>query len=142
MKHLYRSEKNRMIAGVAGGIAEYFQIDPTIVRIVFLLLFLAYGVALPVYIVSWIIIPKKSSLKKKSDEYVKENTQELKDTSQKLVKDLKINDKQPSTGFALIMIIFGLFLLARNFGLFDWIEIGKLWPLLLVAFGVIHLIRR
>ena len=58
MKRLYRSRDQRMIAGVAGGIAEYFNIDPTIVRLIWVLLALPGGIpGVLLYIISWIIIP-------------------------------------------------------------------------------------
>lgn len=57
-KRLYLSRKNRMIGGVAGGIAEYFDVDPTIVRIVLLLLLLPGGAGLFAYIAAMIIIPE------------------------------------------------------------------------------------
>lgn len=57
-KRLYRSTKDRKIAGVCGGIAEYFNIDPTIVRLIAFLLLLPGGLPgfLP-YVVCWIIVP-------------------------------------------------------------------------------------
>lgn len=58
-KRLYRSTKDRMIAGVCGGIAEYFNIDPTIVRVIAVLLLLPGGFpGLVPYLVLWIIVPK------------------------------------------------------------------------------------
>lgn len=58
-KRLYRSTENRMIAGVCGGLAEYFQIDPVIVRLVALLLLLPGGApGLLPYIILWALVPK------------------------------------------------------------------------------------
>ncbi len=57
-KRLYKSTKDRMIAGVCGGLAEYFDIDPVIVRIVFVVFALAGGPGLLAYIILWIIVPK------------------------------------------------------------------------------------
>lgn len=54
---LMRSSKDRIIAGVCGGIANYFGIDPTIVRIITVVLFLLPGVSWLIYILAWIIIP-------------------------------------------------------------------------------------
>ena len=56
-KRLYRSRKDRMIAGVCGGLAQYFGIDPTWVRLIFILLLLAGGSALLVYVIMWLIVP-------------------------------------------------------------------------------------
>jgi len=62
MKKLYRSSNNKKIAGVCGGIGEYLQIDPVIVRVVFFLLLLPGGLPgiLP-YAVLWYILPKKKT---------------------------------------------------------------------------------
>jgi phage shock protein C len=57
MKRLYRSRKNRMLGGVCGGIAEYFDIDPVIVRLLAVALFFVGGSAVLAYIIALIIIP-------------------------------------------------------------------------------------
>ena len=58
MKKLHRNKKEYKIAGICSGIGDYFEIDPVIVRLIFLLgLFLGGG--LIVYIIGWIIIPVK-----------------------------------------------------------------------------------
>jgi len=56
-KKLYRSRQDRMIAGVCGGLARYFRIDPTWVRLIFVLFFLLGGSTLLLYIILWIIVP-------------------------------------------------------------------------------------
>ncbi len=57
MKRLYRSRKNRMLGGVCGGIAEYFDIDPVIVRLIAVALFFVGGSAVVAYIIALIVIP-------------------------------------------------------------------------------------
>ncbi len=58
MKKLYRSQTDKKIAGVCGGIAEYFDIDPTIARVIFVVLLLPGGLpGLVPYLVLWIIVP-------------------------------------------------------------------------------------
>ncbi|WP_101877850.1 PspC domain-containing protein [Lachnoclostridium edouardi] len=57
-KRLYRSERNRMLAGVCGGIGEYFNIDPTIIRLVWVVLSVG-GPGLIAYVIAMIIIPKE-----------------------------------------------------------------------------------
>lgn len=56
-KRLYRSREDRMLAGVCGGIANYANWDPVLVRILFALFFLVGGSALIVYLVMWAIVP-------------------------------------------------------------------------------------
>lgn len=58
MKKLYRSKKNRIIAGVCGGIGEYLDLDPTLIRLLWALLSLN-GVGIAGYIIAWIIIPEE-----------------------------------------------------------------------------------
>lgn len=62
MKKLYRSKKDRMIAGVCGGIGEYLSIDSTFIRIAFALLSFGAGSGLLLYIVLAIIIPEEGSV--------------------------------------------------------------------------------
>lgn len=59
---LYRIVNGRVIGGVAGGISEYFNIDPTIIRILFILLTIFGGGGVLIYIVMWIVVPEKYSV--------------------------------------------------------------------------------
>lgn len=58
-KKLYRSIIDRKIGGVCGGLAEYFNIDPTIVRLLFVLGLLLVGGTFWAYLIMWIIIPEQ-----------------------------------------------------------------------------------
>ena len=58
MKKLYRSVENRMLGGVCGGLGEYFDIDPTLIRLLTVAFVLAGGSGLIGYIIGWIIIPE------------------------------------------------------------------------------------
>jgi phage shock protein C len=58
MEHkLYRSRTQKMLAGVCGGLGEYLNLDPTVVRLVFILLALAGGPGLLLYFILWIVMP-------------------------------------------------------------------------------------
>jgi phage shock protein PspC (stress-responsive transcriptional regulator) len=58
-KTLYRSKKHRIIGGVCGGIAEYVNTDPTVIRLLWILATLFFGAGIFAYILAWIIIPEK-----------------------------------------------------------------------------------
>lgn len=58
-KKLYRDERRKVIGGVCAGLAEYFDIDIAIIRALFLLTFIFMGTGLMVYVVLWIVLPKK-----------------------------------------------------------------------------------
>ena len=59
-RKLYRSQNQRMVAGVCGGLADYFNIDATVIRVLFLVLAVFGGTGLVVYLVMWIIVPDAS----------------------------------------------------------------------------------
>ena len=83
VKKLYRSESEKMIAGVAGGLGEYFEVDPTIVRIIFLILVAFYGLGAFIYVAMWLIVPTESDLKGTSAEVMNKNVGEIKEQVKK-----------------------------------------------------------
>jgi phage shock protein C len=58
-RKLYRSRTNRQVAGVCGGLAEYFNVDVTLIRVLFLLLGVLGGAGIVLYIAMWIIVPRE-----------------------------------------------------------------------------------
>lgn len=58
---LHRIRSGRMLAGVAAGLADYLDVDPTLVRIGFVVLALMGGIAVPVYLAGWLLIPDEGS---------------------------------------------------------------------------------
>jgi phage shock protein C len=57
VKRLYRSREERMLAGVCGGLGSYFAVDPTLVRVLFVLFGLVVGGGILAYLILWILIP-------------------------------------------------------------------------------------
>ena len=74
-KRIYRSETDRKIAGVCGGIAEYFDIDSTVVRLAVIFMMLAWGTGLVAYIAAAIIMPTESEV----EVIIKKNSRKKKD---------------------------------------------------------------
>ena len=58
-RKLYRSTTNRQLAGVCGGLAEYFNLDATLIRVLFVLLAVLGGSGVVLYVAMWIIVPKQ-----------------------------------------------------------------------------------
>ena len=56
-RKLYRSRNQRMLGGVCGGLAEYFNVDTTLIRVLFLVLAVFGGSGLLIYVVMWLIVP-------------------------------------------------------------------------------------
>lgn len=135
-KRLFRSEDNRVLAGVCGGIGEYFNIDPSIIRLVLVLITLFGGGGVLIYLVLWLVIPSAGSLSKKSDEHIKENIQEMRDRAKSLDRD----DSRFLFGIAIVAI--GIIFLLGNFHFWDFFNFGKLWPILIIIAGVIMLTKK
>jgi phage shock protein C len=70
MKKLYRSRKDSKVAGVCGGIAEYFNVDPTIIRLLAVLTIFFGGGGIVAYIIAWLIIP----LEPLADDFLSSNS--------------------------------------------------------------------
>jgi phage shock protein C len=63
-KKLYRSTKNKILGGVCGGLGEYFDIDPSLVRLLWLVVVFMGGSGVLIYIILWIILPEGENLSK------------------------------------------------------------------------------
>jgi phage shock protein PspC (stress-responsive transcriptional regulator) len=58
-KKLYRSRKNRLLAGICGGLGDYFGVDPTVVRLIMVVAAIfSFGAGLLFYLIAWLIVPE------------------------------------------------------------------------------------
>ena len=126
---LMRSETDRMIAGVCGGLAAYLGVDPVLVRLAFVILLLASGIGLAIYVILWVVIPTPARAQPES----------------RLLDETEAGDPaafktrfSPAATVGVLLILFGaFFLLSQIGGLPDTI-----WPIILIAAGLFYLIRR
>jgi len=148
MNQLARSESDRMIAGVCGGLAHYLGLDPLIIRIVFVVLALTNGVGIAIYALLWIFVPGENAVWSDRETTVRENVDEIRDTAVGFTQDAREGLEKrwdwstpgnlTMTGGAVLIGV-GLLLLMQNLGLLRWV--GRLWPLALVAVGVVILLN-
>lgn len=131
---LTRSDTDRMIAGVCGGLAHYLNVDPVLVRLAFILLFFASGIGFPLYLILWIIMPGESSVDEVEGDVIQKNISEVGETVYSGVNRLG----RPGT-IGVMLILLGAYFLVSQFG---WLEGAVFWPLLIVGFGVYLLLRR
>lgn len=157
-KKLYRSNKDKIIAGVCAGLAEYFDLDVTLVRIIFVVIVLAGGAGVLAYIILWILVPVnpgegkfiKAGSKEAVDQFaseVKGKAEEIKDA---FSKDEKGNEEcctpeekkktERRVWPAIILLVIGVFFLTANFT--SWFTWEKLWPVLLILLALVMLFRR
>lgn len=115
---LYRSATDKVIAGVCGGLAQYFNIDPALVRLAFVVFALTGGAGVLLYIVLWIAVP------------VGEGTPAV-----------AVGDRGHEM-LATVLIAIGALWLLANFGAFTFINWRFAWPLVLIAAGAALLLRR
>jgi phage shock protein PspC (stress-responsive transcriptional regulator) len=59
-RKLYRSQTNRKLAGVCGGLAKYLNLDATVVRVIFVALALLGGAGIPIYLAMWLLVPNQT----------------------------------------------------------------------------------
>ena len=125
-KRLYRSNSCRMLGGICGGMGEYFEVDPTVVRVIAVILGLASaGWAVIAYIIGWIIIPEELPGAVKAKKSSEPNNQAK-------VYHASATWTRYFPGLALIF--FGAIILVReNLFWFAWDEI---WPVLLIGIGL------
>lgn len=136
VKKLYRNRHDKMIGGVASGLADYFEIDPIIIRALFIIITIAYGIGFIAYIVLWIIIPVNefenndnfNSYDNSTDYDTKLGTDEF----DNIDYTNKKNDRKLLGGIVLIVIGFLLFL---NEILPDF-EFEYIVPIILIIIGV------
>ncbi|MCX6287623.1 MAG: PspC domain-containing protein [Bacteroidetes bacterium] len=158
-KRLYRSLTDRKIAGVAGGLAEYFDTDPLLLRLAFVVLALAVGGGVLIYFILWIVTPEKpinygqftsqpasgtnpgsespgtSDPFKSQDPFNKQDPFKTADPPKSTnVDPFKETEKTKGSLIGgLVLITLGSLFLVNQ--LVPNIDFGDLWPILLVVIG-------
>jgi phage shock protein PspC (stress-responsive transcriptional regulator) len=141
-----------MIAGVCGGLADYFDLDPSLVRLVFILTVFLGGAGLLLYIVAWLIVPENpeqtaSPTYEKNQKLKEEVIQELRRLGSGLAEKLEDSideleghpERRSMVFLGLTLIVVGAAFLLRRF--VPWLELGELWPFLLIVIGVLLLVN-
>lgn len=126
-KKLFRSYDNKMLGGICGGLAEYFDVDPSVIRILAVIsLFVSGGMAILIYVVAWIIIPQ--------NEPGAIGAEKPKAAPVRFDETPRVS---PWTSYlpGLALIFFGSLLLIREHWL--WFSWGEMWPVILIALGLV-----
>ncbi len=145
-KKLYRSRRDKVVGGVAGGLAEYFEIDVVIFRLLFVLLALMGGGGVIGYIILLIVVPMEpyftpyaeTAPGAQPDPANPENTQQSnpgkQDTANSTLEHE--SDRKSNTGMVagVILIVLGMVFLANH--MVPWFRLHDFWPLLLIVAGI------
>jgi phage shock protein PspC (stress-responsive transcriptional regulator) len=135
-----------VIAGIAGGLGQYFGIDSVIVRVIFVLLALTHGFGLVLYLILWIVIPEEPH---GAEAHASDKVKEFAHSVEKAAEHVagKIEEKKKEKGSAkwvigFLMVLVGAFALAQQFfpmGLLRW---SVFWPTLLILAGLYVMIKK
>lgn len=150
-RRLHRSRKDRMLCGVLGGLAEYFNIDSALVRVLFVLIVMVTGGAgIIAYIVMAIIFPLEGTpATTPHSEAIRQNVEDMRQTAQEIAGSLKAGldrdeVKKPARrrGLAvgLVLIFLGVVFLLYNFGWLHWLKWSGAGGILLIAIGIILIV--
>lgn len=134
---LTRSETDKIIAGVCGGLAEYLNLDPVWVRLLFVLLLFASGIGAPIYLVLWVIMPRQEVAGQPGSAVLQDNFEDLSQTVSKKMNNLS----RPGT-IGTLLILFGVYFLLSQLGWFHWLSGAIFWPIVIIGVGVYMLMRR
>ncbi len=136
---LYRSRKTRVLGGVCGGFAEYFNLDPVLVRIIFVIISLINGLGILLYIILWIVLPEESfehAYGIKPETPPPESTQTSSDSGQ--ASPPFEFPQQRTNGkviFGIILIVVGLLFFAGK--VFPFFDFEDVFPLILIIIGAV-----
>jgi phage shock protein C len=150
-KRLYRSQTDRKFAGVAGGLGEYFLMDPLLIRLIFVILALAGGGGVLIYVVLWIVTPENPvSIRPVIDQPAHDPqpaTCETPGCAEESPKTENATSTPPpppapqtrernkgSLVGGMVLITLGALFLADE--LIPQINFGDLWPVLLIVIGL------
>jgi phage shock protein C len=164
-RRLFRSQQNRIFMGVCGGLGEYFNVDPVIIRVITVLLILFTWIVpgIIAYLVMALVIPLQGAAPGKPEDVLHENVAEIKDATVRIGENIRstFEAKDTPSGptgkgpgstppgspsrlsnsglyiIGIIIVAIGVFFLLVNFISWFWV---KLWPLWLVAAGVVIII--
>lgn len=131
-KELYRDKQRASIGGVCAGLADYFNVDITLVRALFLVALFGFGTGVLLYVILWIVVPeKKVVFNEPTVDYTVNDAGEAQPVQENTSKRKKNNE---SVIGGLVLLTLGVIFLADEF--IPWFEFHKLWPLILIAAGV------
>ena len=137
-KKLYRSCSSRVVAGICGGLGQYFDVDPVLIRLLFVISIIAGGLGVIVYFISWLVIPNDPKCETENfNEEVKEVAHNVADTVKNEVQTKK-NDSRAIVGIAILVL--GILILIRNItGLQIW---SNLWHMIFIIIGLYIIFRK
>jgi phage shock protein C len=150
---LERSNTNRVVAGVCGGIAEYLAVDATLVRVAFVVMAVFGGVGVLAYVVLLILMPQpglpapftKPVATGTTAPMAEGSTATEQPTTTVAPVDPAVREAEAErrrTAFGYILVALGVIFLLGNAGAFRFVQWQFIWPIVLIGIGVLFLVQR
>ncbi|MFQ5796356.1 MAG: PspC domain-containing protein [Candidatus Bipolaricaulia bacterium] len=149
-RRLVKSETDKMLFGVAGGLAEYLGMDPVLVRVAFVVLCFASGIGLLAYIILAVLMPSPETAGEEAlptlqgGPALEKGQASLASSSEpeSRTADNQNDARRRRNAVGLILVVIGTFFLTVNFNAFFWMNWGFAWALTLIAIGAALLVDR
>lgn len=148
IKKLYRSDDDRILAGVAGGLGNYFNVDPLFIRLIFLLLALVHGLGILFYVILIFIIPKEGGKSldvakagQKLKEFAGAAEEKTQEVTEKIEKQGKSWLQDPRRVIGLVVLIVGLLALLNRIVPVSWFRWDIFWRVALIVVGFYLLLK-
>ena len=143
-RRLVRPENDRVFAGVAAGLGEYFNIDSTIVRLIFLLITIFGGSGVLVYFILWLVMPPASKSTLSYEQAIKEGAVEMKVKAESFAEEFKENSPKLSSRswVGVVLLVLGIIFLLENFGLMPHFRWDRWWPIFLIIIGLAVIVKK
>lgn len=138
-KKLYRDEDNKVVAGVAAGLARYFEVDPVLVRLIFVVLAFANGLGVLAYLIMWLVVPSERLGELSGEDAVRANFDDMRERARGLGDKLRGAPQGTIVIGLVLVVVGGMFLLDT---LMPGFNKGMLWPLALIVIGAYLLVTR
>lgn len=159
-KRFYKSRTDKKLAGVCAGVAEYFEVDPTLVRLLWVVFTFAGGAGIIAYIIAAIVMPDAPLVSKSTRPKTRVNQtvyqaepvdgevvddaseadiaeKEFQMIEEEITHTEERREEKNNTVLGVVLILIGLMFFSRNWFKWFWIDFSYLWPILLIFLGVI-----
>ncbi|MCZ6600626.1 MAG: PspC domain-containing protein [Acidobacteria bacterium] len=148
-RRLTRNTRKAILGGVAAGFGDYIDMDPVLIRLIFIILCLAGGAGLIIYIVAWLVMPRDDQVDQEgasegmpppADQFANE----VKAAGERVVDNIRRSTTDAGRGRViggLILMLLGFLFLMNQIYSLDWLRFRYLWPLVLVGVGVMLFIQ-
>jgi len=150
-RRLTRDTKRSVLGGVAAGFANYFDIDPVLARLGFVLRAFLNGVGVLFYVICWVVMPREdveaSPVAPDVSAQAEQVVDEVRAAGGKVVDEIRTSSANPGGGqiaAGIVLIVLGCLFLMDRFAWFHWahwMHLANLWPVVVIVIGFLLIMR-